>query len=111
MSRVGLCLSGGCSLENSNSKKFTFKLEKKQIFPEQEIWKCLIHILYGLSYIHSKKICHRDIKSSNIFIGQDSNGSSLYKLGDFNVSKIQKLDWMKTQTGTPYYCAPEIWRQ
>jgi NIMA (never in mitosis gene a)-related kinase len=48
---------------------------------------------------------HRDMKSANIFI---SNGC--YKLGDLNVSKIVKNKLAYTQTGTPYYASPEVWR-
>jgi NIMA (never in mitosis gene a)-related kinase len=32
------------------------------------------------------------------------------KLGDLNVSKIMKKDLSKTQTGTPYYASPEVWK-
>lgn len=33
------------------------------------------------------------------------------KLGDLNVSKIAKYGGMlQTQTGTPYYCSPEVWK-
>ena len=33
------------------------------------------------------------------------------KLGDFNVSKVcQGEGLMFTQTGTPYYASPEIWK-
>ena len=32
------------------------------------------------------------------------------KLGDLNVSKIMKDRMQLTQTGTPYYASPEIWR-
>lgn len=28
-----------------------------------------------------------------------------------NVSKIIKIDFAKTQTGTPYYASPEVWRE
>ena len=41
-------------------------------------------MLIGLNYLHTQDICHRDIKSGNVFI-QENN---IYKLGDFNVSKI-----------------------
>lgn len=30
-------------------------------------------------------------------------------LGDLNVSKLNKNDFAKTQTGTPYYASPEVW--
>ena len=48
---------------------------------------------------------HRDIKCANIFLFK--NGS--VKLGDLNVSKIAKAGIMMTQTGTPFYCPPEVW--
>jgi NIMA (never in mitosis gene a)-related kinase len=32
------------------------------------------------------------------------------KLGDLNVSKIAKKGLGYTQTGTPYYASPEVWR-
>lgn len=63
------------------------------------------HLLQGLSLLHDMKILHRDIKSANVFI---SHGN--YKLGDLNVSKIVKNKLAYTQTGTPYYASPEVWR-
>jgi NIMA (never in mitosis gene a)-related kinase len=50
-------------------------------------------------------ILHRDIKPANIFL---SGGN--YKLGDFNVSKVVEHGSLaRTQTGSPYYTAPELW--
>lgn len=51
------------------------------------------------------KIMHRDIKSANVFMFK--NG--VVKLGDLNVSKLTKY-LAQTQTGTPYYASPEIWK-
>ena len=31
-------------------------------------------------------------------------------MGDLNVSKIAKNGLLYTQTGTPYYASPEVWR-
>lgn len=31
------------------------------------------------------------------------------KIGDLNISKITDNGFASTQTGTPYYTAPEIW--
>ena len=33
-----------------------------------------------------------------------------YKLGDLNVSKVNGGNLAYTQTGTPYYASPEVWR-
>jgi NIMA (never in mitosis gene a)-related kinase len=51
-------------------------------------------------------VLHRDIKSANVFMCK--NGQ--VKLGDFNVAKEAKMGLLKTQTGTPYYASPEIWK-
>ena len=32
------------------------------------------------------------------------------KLGDLNVSKVAKVGLVYTQTGTPYYASPEVWK-
>lgn len=32
------------------------------------------------------------------------------KLGDMNVSKISEKGLCRTQTGTPYYASPEVWK-
>jgi NIMA (never in mitosis gene a)-related kinase len=45
------------------------------------------------------------MKSANIFLS-----GGLYKLGDLNVSKVNKGRLAYTQTGTPYYASPEVWR-
>ena len=31
-------------------------------------------------------------------------------LGDLNVSKVAKNGMLYTQTGTPYYASPEVWK-
>lgn len=45
-------------------------------------------------------------QSANIFL----NKSGEAKLGDLNVSKIAKNGLLYTQTGTPYYASPEVWK-
>lgn len=80
-------------------------IKNKTNFPENEVWSILIQITQGIKALHDNKIMHRDLKSANIFMMK--NG--LLKLGDFNVSKVIKNSNHHTQTGTPYYCSPEIW--
>ncbi len=60
----------------------------------------------ALKILHEKKIFHRDLKSANVFMNSD--GTS--KLGDLNVSKVAKKGLLYTQTGTPYYASPEVWK-
>lgn len=56
--------------------------------------------------LHDMKIIHRDIKSANLFLSENQHE---VKLGDLGVAKIAKNDLARTQIGTPYYLAPEIW--
>ena len=60
----------------------------------------------GLKALHNLKILHRDMKSANIFLNSDG----VAKLGDLNVSKVAKKGLLYTQTGTPYYASPEVWK-
>ena len=60
----------------------------------------------GLKALHDLKICHRDIKCANVFLTK----KGIAKLGDLNVSKVAKKGLLRTQTGTPYYCSPEVWK-
>jgi NIMA (never in mitosis gene a)-related kinase len=83
-------------------KKHKSSLVKIQ---EETVWKAIHDMLLGLSHLHSMKILHRDLKPANIF----SHGGT-YKLGDLNVSKVNRGGLAYTQTGTPYYASPEVWR-
>lgn len=60
----------------------------------------------GLKQLHDRKVLHRDLKCANVFITSEG----IYKLGDLNVSKVLKMDMAYTQTGTPYYASPEVWK-
>lgn len=74
--------------------------------PEEDVWRIFIYIVRGLKALHDAQILHRDLKSANVFLNRDGSA----KLGDMNVSKIAKKGLLYTQTGTPYYASPEVWR-
>ena len=88
---------------------------QKNYFQEKEIINALIQLLLGLSYIHDKKIVHRDIKTKNIFI---QNKHTL-RIGDFGIAKIfnsnnnnnNKNTNLNKMVGTPLYMAPECFKQ
>jgi NIMA (never in mitosis gene a)-related kinase len=81
--------------------------KSRTYFKEEDIWNYAIQMIIGLKTLHDMKILHRDLKSANIFLSKD--GKSI-KLGDLNVSKVAKTNLVYTQTGTPYYASPEVWR-
>ena len=94
--------------ENGDLQSEIIKKKKEcEIFDEKTIWLYSIQMIEGLKALHDKKIMHRDLKSANIFL---SKNKLQCKLGDMNVSKVIKEKVLRTQTGTPYYASPEVWR-
>jgi NIMA (never in mitosis gene a)-related kinase len=81
--------------------------KKRAMIPEKLIWRYLVQMVQGLKHLHSMNIVHRDLKSANVFLSADLKH---IKLGDMNVSKIAKNRMVYTQTGTPFYASPEVWR-
>jgi NIMA (never in mitosis gene a)-related kinase len=80
--------------------------KKNAQIEEPVIWSVLIELTRALKVLHGMKIFHRDLKCANVFLFKNGNA----KLGDLNVSKIAKKGLLYTQTGTPYYASPEVWR-
>jgi NIMA (never in mitosis gene a)-related kinase len=82
------------------------KKAKNERFTEDEILNWFIQIAIALEYIHGRKVIHRDIKTSNIFL----TGNGTVKLGDFGISKVLENtnEAAMTVVGTPYYMSPEV---
>lgn len=59
---------------------------------EADVWSIFYQMVAGLHALHTKKIVHRDIKCANVFLTK----SGIVKLGDLNVSKINKAGNMQT---------------
>lgn len=88
------------------SQKIRECRRKRIHLKEEVIWRYFVQTLGGLKALHRSSIVHRDVKTANIFLSSDLRTA---KLGDMNVAKVVKNDLAKTQIGTPYYLAPEIW--
>ncbi|CAN6563630.1 unnamed protein product [Malus baccata var. baccata] len=64
-------------------------------------------ILSGLTYLHKRRVLHRDIKCANILV----HASGSVKLADFGLAKVTKLNELKSSKGTAYWMAPEVVNQ
>ena len=60
------------------------KEKKGEFFTEDEIFSWFVQICLALEYVHGRKVLHRDLKCSNIFL----TGNNTVKLGDFGISKV-----------------------
>jgi len=79
---------------------------KKRI-PEEVIMNYFVQILQALQHIHQKRILHRDLKTSNLFLTEKKK---VVKLGDFGISRVLEgsIEAAITVVGTPYYMSPEV---
>ncbi|XP_014238452.1 cyclin-dependent kinase 9-like [Trichogramma pretiosum] len=78
---------------------------------DSEIKHMLQQVLTGLSYLHSKNVLHRDLKSSNILV----NKNGALKICDFGLSKRVAYDKngnlkksLTNRVVTVWYRAPEL---
>lgn len=68
---------------------------------------------HGLRVLRETNIFHRDLKTENVFLIFQEDGSLVPKLGDFGLAKqlTREDELFYSCTGSPLYVAPEIWSQ
>ena len=82
------------------------KRQSGELLPERHCLQMFVQICFAVHHIHQRKIIHRDLKTSNVFLMSDG----LIKLGDFGISrKLERTrELARTMVGTPFYLSPEI---
>ena len=91
------------------SEKIKEKKRAGEVFSEDEIINYFTQICLALKHCHDRKVMHRDLKASNVFLTR----KGICKLGDFGIARVLGGTREKALSivGTPLYLAPEILRQ
>lgn len=71
-----------------------------------EVIRLGIDICSALELCRKNNIIHRDIKPQNIFVSKYGG----FKLGDFGVAKVSKINDRADMVGTYSYMAPEVYK-
>ncbi|GMI69963.1 hypothetical protein like AT3G22750 [Hibiscus trionum] len=79
---------------------------RRQKLAYKVVIKLALDLSRGLSYLHSKKIVHRDVKTENMLLDAHRN----LKIADFGVARVEAQNPrdMTGETGTLGYMAPEV---
>src|SRR5260370_23706214 len=91
------------------------RLLRGESMPPAEAQKLIKQIARAREHAHGEGVLHRDLKPSNVFLTQDEDGESLYKVLDFGIARVihAHLVMVNFSTakgivfGTPGYMSPE----
>lgn len=92
-------------LPGGTLKTYLFKNRKKKL-PFKVVIQLALDLSRGLSYLHSERIVHRDVKAENMLLGTQRT----LKIADFGVARVEAQNPrdMTGETGTLGYMAPEV---
>ncbi|WP_327577434.1 protein kinase family protein [Streptomyces sp. NBC_00145] len=57
-----------------------------------------LQFLYGVNYIHSEVLLHRDVSLQNVLVKTFNGGAVLVKLSDFGLAKDKNSEFTRTKT-------------
>lgn len=74
---------------------------------ERDAVRLFAQLISGVSYLHQKKIVHRDLKLENLLLDRNRN-VIITDFGFANNFESRRDDLMATSCGSPCYAAPEL---
>lgn len=99
------------SLPGSEDYFFTMEfVEGRNIFLAtegttwQQIVSLLVQVCRALSYVHSRKLIHYDIKPGNVMVDEEEQ----VKVLDFGLAAVKSIGPGEWRGGTPGYMSPEL---
>lgn len=75
---------------------------------ERDAARLFAQLISGVSYLHAKKIVHRDLKLENLLLSNNSRNVIITDFGFANRFSEAGSDLMATSCGSPCYAAPEL---
>lgn len=90
-------------------------VHRRGVFRENDAVELFQQLLWGLHYLHLKRVVHRDIKPQNLLLLEDAmqeRGDHILKITDFNSARRIGCEGgaglMLSERGTAFYSAPEL---
>lgn len=98
----------GSVMKYSSTKKRFIPMGGIRCFSYPEIVSMMEHFLHGLQFLHSRCICHRDLKPDNVLV----NSACVLKIGDFGCAECFDKETnpsalVSHTAGTPAFWPPE----
>ncbi|CAL5989422.1 Kinase [Hexamita inflata] len=92
-------------MEYTENGELFWYLKQNKRFTEQQAGRIFVQLINGISYCHSKKVCHRDLKLENILLDSHLN----VKISNFEYASLLEDDNMLSiKCGSPSYASPEL---
>lgn len=80
---------------------------------KREAQRIAIQVCAGLAEAHRKHVVHGDLKTSNVILTTNPDGTQRAVITDFGLARMKSSvleeQELKTIAGTPAYMAPELW--
>ncbi|CAE6467744.1 hypothetical protein ACGC1H_004069 [Rhizoctonia solani] len=97
----------GIVLEYASGGELFDHILAHRFLRERDACKLFAQLISGVSYIHQKKIVHRDLKLENLLLDRNRN-VIITDFGFANRFEHRPDDLMQTSCGSPCYAAPEL---